>query len=151
MKDKVKEQLKAIICMRCDRQSELFSENYEKFYCKRDMLEWWIADCNIPIEDLDELLDSDLEMLKEKITSFYISLSSFPDGSNDGRLSGVNVLNPKFDVNALMDKLNISDENREVKNPVPSKHLSYHLLEKLTNLKSVLRIMKGNQGTIFIQ
>ena len=153
MKDKVKEELKATKCMRCEEQSELFSENYEKFYCKKHMLEHEHTDCNIHIQDLDELLDSDLEILKDYLTSFYLSLSTFTDGSNRDKLSGVNidhVQDPIVGSNTLMDKLDIN-ENLEEEKAVTIKQLSYCLLEKLCNLKKFLRIIKGNQGTNFIE
>ena len=145
MKDKVKEELKTAECMQkyCHIQSELFSENYEKFYCKKHMLQEQYSECSIPIQDLDGWLDSDLEILKEHITSFYVSLSSVTDGSNEEKLSAVNAQDPVVDVDTLMNKLDISDGIE-----VTQKILPYSMLDKLDNLKRVLRIIKGNQGTL---
>ena len=156
MRDCIKEELKATECMDyyCKKQPELFSENYEKFYCKKHMLNYQHTDYSIPIQDLDEMLNSDLEVLKANITSFYASLSRVTDEGNEDQLSGVdiqNVQNPTADANTLMNKLDISDEKLEEEKAVTQKHVSYRMLDKFEDLKGVLRIIKGNQGTNFIE
>ena len=156
IKDCIKEELKATECMDyyCKKQPELFSENYEKFQCEKHKLEKQHTDCSILIRDLDEMLNSDLEVLKGKITSFYASLSPVTDESNEGQLSGFDiqsVQNPTADANTLMNKLDISDEKLEEEKAVTQKHVSYKMLDKFKNLKGVLRIIKCNQGTNFIQ
>jgi len=156
IKDCIKEELKTAKCMDyyCKKQPELFSENYEKFYCEKHKLEKQHTDRSIPIQDLDEMLNSDLEVLKGKMTSFYASLSRVTDEGNEDQLSGVdiqNVQNPTADANTLMNKLDISDEKLEEEKAVTQKHVSYRMLDKFQDLKGVLRIIKGNQGTKFIQ
>ena len=156
IKDCIKEELKTTKCMRsgCNKQPELFSENYEKFYCEKDMLEEQHFDCNIPIQDLDEMLNSDLEVLKANITSFYASLFPTTDEGNEGQLSGFDiqsVQNPTADANTLMNKLDISDEKLEEEKAVTQKHVPYYMLDKFDNLKGVLRTIKSNQGTNFIR
>ena len=145
IKEAINKELKASKCMQfyCKKQSELFSQNYEKFYCEEHKLQQQHSECCIPIQDLDGRLDSDLEMLKEKINSFYASLSSFTDQSNKEKLSAVNAQDSAVDVDTLMNKLDISDEME-----VTEKNLPYSMLDKLDNLKRVLRIIKGNQGTL---
>ena len=142
MKEAINKELKASECMQtlCHAQSELFSENYEKFYCKKHKLQNQHTDCSIPIQDLDGRLDSDLEMLKEKITSFYVSLSSVTDHNNDDKLSAVNAQDSAVDVDTLMNKLDISDQMEVI-----HKNLPYSMLDKFNNLKRVLRIIKGNE------
>ena len=145
MKEAINKELKASECMQlfCHKQSGLFSQNYEKFFCEEHKLEEQHSECCIPIQDLDKRLDSDLEMLKEKITSFYVSLSSVTGHSNEEKLSTVNAEDPAVDVDTLMNKLDISDEME-----ITEKNLPYSMLDKLDNLKRVLRIIKGNQGTL---
>ena len=145
MKEAINKELKASECMQilCHAQSELLSENYGKFYCEEHMLQEQHSECCIPIQDLDKRLDSDLEMLKEKITSFYVSLSSVTDHSNDDKLSAVNAQDPAVDVDTLMNKLDISDQME-----FTEKNLPYSILDKFKILERVLRIIKGNQGTL---
>ena len=146
MKEAINKELKASKCMQryCDNQSELFSQNYGKFYCEEHMLQEQHSECCIPFQDLDkQFLDSDLEMLKEQITSFYVSLSSVTGHSNEEKLSTVNAEDPAVDVDTLVNKLDISDEME-----VTEKILPYSMLDKFDNLKRVLRTIKGNQGTL---
>ena len=113
MKKAINKELKTTKCMNddCNEQSELLSENYEKFYCVRCMLDRKHTDWKISIENLDgQLLDLGLEILKEHITSFYVSLSSVTDQSNQDKLGGVNAQNvqdPEVNANTLVSGLDI--------------------------------------------
>ena len=111
------------------------------------------ADCFIPVKDLDELLDKDLDKLEEQITSF-LSLSTVDVQDNDAKLNDVKIDNkqdPDAHDGSPIGNLDISDEKVEEQKVVPPKQLPYYLSDRFDNLKRFLRIIKGNQGTHYMR
>ena len=141
VKDSINKELKTAECMTrfCNKNPELLSKNYEKFFCKEHILEDDHTDCCVPIQDLDALLDTDLEMLKGDITSFLIR----SPGTDEHESSEVKVQDVE-DLTADVNKLDISDGNIQKEKTITQRKLS----EKFQNLERILRIIKGNKGTI---
>jgi len=155
IKDAIKNEIKASKCMGdwWKKQADQSLWNYGKFYCKRHKLEQPDADCFIPVKDLDELLDKDLDELEEKITSF-LSFSTVDVQDNDAKINQVRVDNkqdPDAHDGSPIGNLDISDEKVEEQKVVPPKQLPYYLSDRFDNLKRFLRIIKGNQGTHYMR
>ena len=135
------------------RQADQFLRNYGKFYCKEHKLEQPDDDCFIPVKDLDELLDKDLDELEEQITSF-LSLSTVDVQDNDAKINEVRVDNkqdPDVHEGSPTSNLDISDEKVEEQKVVPHKQTPYYFSDIFDNLKRFLRIIKGNQGTHYMR
>ena len=135
------------------RQADQFLRNYGKFYCKEHKLEQPDDDCFIPVKDLDELLDKDLDELEEQITSF-LSLSTVDVPDNDAIIYEVRVdikQDPDAHDGSPTSNLDISDKKVEEQKVVLPKQLPYYLSDRFDNLKRFLRIIKGNQGTHYMR
>ena len=155
IKGAIKNEIKASKCM--DKywgdQADQFLRNYGKFYCKEHKLEQPDDDFFIPVKDFDVLLDKDLDKLEEQITSF-LSFSTVDVQDNDAKINEVRVDNkqdPDAHDGSPISNLDISDEKVKEQKVVPPKQLPYYLSDRFDNLKRFLRIIKGNQGTVYMR
>ena len=141
------------MCVWWKKQADQFLRNYGKFSCEEHMLDQPDADCFIPVQDFDALLDKDLDELEEQITSF-LSFSTVDVQDNDAKINEVSIDNKQDrDVHdgSPTSNLDISDEKVEEQKVVPLKQLPYYLSDRFDNLKRFLRIIKGNQGTHYMR